>query len=67
VKKQEDDMLVTQEEAWGKVCMIATKIRGEFNPCDAKNCMAWRWSTAPGPPWKGYCGLAGKPENEDEA
>lgn len=54
-------MLLTESEAVKKLCPHTE------SGCIVKSCMAWRWSTAPGPPWKGYCGLAGKPEDEEEA
>lgn len=67
-------MLTTQEEAKGMQCpqcMFRKPFdkNGEWidSHCYGAACMAWRWSKAWGPPWKGYCGLAGKPEDEGEA
>jgi hypothetical protein len=62
-------MLLTEEEANQKWCLQAegSKIRYKGMcdcRCDASSCMAWRWSSQWGEHTrKGYCGLAGKPED----
>lgn len=45
------------------------EVQTVWTPCIASECMAWRWQPKSGEGnyypghWKGYCGLAGKPED----
>ena len=60
-------MTYTEDEAREKWCPFA---RGAIEPvCVASNCMAWRWANPKSEPHgskpKGFCGLAGRPANED--
>lgn len=57
-------MLLTEQEALHKSC--CNKIE-QHDRCIGKCCMAWRWSLRWGDRTrKGYCGLAGKPEDEED-
>jgi hypothetical protein len=62
-------MILTEKEAMDKTCCGPPVLHNEFVhdlKCVTFRCMAWRWveSTcdASGEGWKGYCGLAGRPE-----
>lgn len=62
-------MIVTEEEAKGKLCpeITASAQMGILSNCDGSGCMMWRWEdNDKGPrdasiPRKGFCGKAGFP------
>lgn len=64
-------MLVTEEEATGKLCplLFSQPVEtGMYKPsyyCSASGCMAWRWwwnsDSKKSDERKGFCGIAGKP------
>lgn len=67
-------MLFTREEARQQACPIATIAnwtRNETAHCIADACMMWRWwgwekyGDDDAPTHVGYCGLAGRPVEEE--
>jgi hypothetical protein len=66
-------MILTEKEARDKWCCVSFASAPQGNRagtlptgCETSACMAWRWKdetcNANGEGWKGYCGLAGRPE-----
>lgn len=60
--------MYTEEEAKKKFCPFAFNRTDGAIQCEASDCVVWRWSEpseifgVPNHDRRGYCGLAGKPE-----
>lgn len=64
-------MYLTEKEASSMICQESIGSNyinsGNYNTCQTRKCMAWRWAEAPRPKEhgdirKGYCGKVGRPQ-----